>query len=148
MSHSVAWLLLTRRSLEVQRRNGDLGSFVNLATQASPFTPDYTNTSSYQDTEVILYKWAYNALHNFLSLPSASYHGMPEFYLLSLGYSLLVLGKYDKIPAGLTPINVYDKLKSLEQRCEKSKRVSSAVEFALEKALARVATLLDVSAEG
>ncbi|CAG9984916.1 unnamed protein product [Clonostachys byssicola] len=147
MSHSIAWLLLTRRSLDVQRRNGDLSSFVNLATQASPFTPDCAN-SSCQETEVILYKWACSVLHDFLSLTSASYHGIPEFYLLSLGYSLLVLGKYDKIPDGLTPINVYDKLKSLEQKCEKSKRVSSAVEFALEKALSRVATLLDVSAEG
>ncbi|CAH0051806.1 unnamed protein product [Clonostachys solani] len=147
MSYSIAWLLLTRRSLEVQRRNGDLGSFVNLATQASPFTPDYANSSSCQETESILYKWACNVLHDFLSLSSAFYHGIPEFYLLSLGYSLLVLGKYDNIPDGLTPMNVHDKLKSLEQRCEISRRVSSAVEFALEKALARVTALLDVSTE-
>jgi hypothetical protein len=139
LGHSAAWLLLSRRTVEARKEADD---YANLL----PFTPGTTSSlddaaSVYPrqgDAELILYESAVRLLQTYVALGTAVISEAPEFYHTCVPYALLVLSKYDLQSRHATRVEMSLLLRRLKEIYSTSIRRSAAVEFSLERAMARI----------
>lgn len=137
MGHSAAWLLAARRTVEARKEASD---FLELAFPSpgnnSPGTA--SDIAPQADAELILYESAVGLIQTYLQLGNATMAQAPEFYQNCIAYALLVLSKYDLRSRQVTETEVGRLLTALREFYNTSVRKSAAVEFGLDRALARL----------
>lgn len=131
LSCSIAWLILARRSLD------------HISTQAtSRLSRDEENPDcvSSETMQAFVGGFAVRVIAAFLDIASPKSEDLPEFYLICVAYSILILSQYEQKPPGTSDDEILQLLKNVERRTTESKTSSTAVRFSVERALKRFAT--------
>ncbi|KAK7419660.1 hypothetical protein QQX98_003251 [Neonectria punicea] len=134
LGYAAVELLLARRTVEARKEAVD-SDLLNPVLRSDYEEVDHFPSLS--EAETTLYESAQGLLRSFLSLTNIAKDEAPEFYLNCLAYSILVLSKYDSEPDDPSQVKVLTLLESLDKFYRDSGKGSSAIEFGLDRALAR-----------
>ncbi|KAH9236040.1 hypothetical protein K456DRAFT_34677 [Colletotrichum gloeosporioides 23] len=152
ISHSIAWLILARRSLEHDQASSDddsLSSSPRLqpadAVRQEP--PAHQNPELHDLAHARVCGFATEVVRAFVEMPSTRAEELPEFHRLCVAYAMLIISKYEQKPpyGGVDSGNnggsheVLQLLKAAQkQNSVWSASSPSAIQFGLERALKKV----------
>ncbi|KAF4832252.1 Transcriptional activator of proteases prtT [Colletotrichum siamense] len=152
ISHSIAWLILARRSLEHDQASSDddsLSSSPRLqpadAVRQEP--PAHQNPELHDLAHARVCGFATEVVRAFVEMPSTRAEELPEFHRLCVAYAMLIISKYEQKPpyVGVDSGNnggsheVLQLLKAAQkQNSVWSASSPSAIQFGLERALKKV----------
>ncbi|EQB53924.1 hypothetical protein CGLO_06304 [Colletotrichum gloeosporioides Cg-14] len=152
ISHSIAWLILARRSLEHDQASSDddsLSSSPRLqpadAVRQEP--PSHQNPELHDLAHARVCGFATEVVRAFVEMPSTRAEELPEFHRLCVAYAMLIISKYEQKPpySGVDGGNnggsheVLQLLKAAQkQNSVWSASSPSAIQFGLERALKKV----------
>lgn len=136
MGHAAAWLLAARRAVEASK---DAENYHDLPITSPGTSSDMSpNYPSKNDAELILYESAARVIQTYVSLGDVTMSQAPEFNQSCVAYALLVLSKYDLESRNTTTLELSLLLERLRDFYSTSLRKSAAVEFGLDRALAKL----------
>ncbi|KAF6815063.1 C6 zinc finger domain protein [Colletotrichum sojae] len=159
ISHSIAWLILARRSLEADQASSDQDSLsssprlqpVDAIGQANGRNAQQNQHQGPLDmTHARVCNFATEVVRAFVAMPSARAEELPEFHRLCVAYAMLIISKHDQKPASGegdqnagSNIGGSEEVLQLLKAAQKQNMVwsassPSAIQFGLERALKKV----------
>ncbi|KAF6839944.1 C6 zinc finger domain protein [Colletotrichum plurivorum] len=169
ISHSIAWLILARRSLEADQASSDQDSLsssprlqpVDAIGQANGRNAQQNQHQGPLDmTHARVCNFATEVVRAFVAMPSARAEELPEFHRLCVAYAMLIISKYDQKPASGegdqnagSNIGGSEEVLQLLKAAQKQNMVwsassPSAIQFGLERALKKVTARVARGREG
>ncbi|KAF9870046.1 hypothetical protein CkaCkLH20_12526 [Colletotrichum karsti] len=162
ISHSIAWLILARRTLEHDQASSDQDSLSSSprlqpadAVRQEPHLPSQ-NPELWNLAHARVCNLATEVVRAFVEMPSARAEELPEFHRLCVAYAMLIISKYEQKPpyggaeGGVTrSMEVLQLLKAAQkQNAVWSASSPSAIQFGLERALKKVTARVEGAAHG
>nr|XP_036583460.1 C6 zinc finger domain protein [Colletotrichum truncatum]KAF6792503.1 C6 zinc finger domain protein [Colletotrichum truncatum] len=163
ISHSIAWLILARRTLEHNQASSDQDSLSSSprlrpadAARHEPPIPQQ-NPELHDMAHARVCGFATEVVRAFVEMPSARAEELPEFHRLCVAYAMLIISKYEQEPAsgvsGMSNTNGgSQEVLALLRAAQKQNMVwsassPSAIQFGLERALKKVTARVEGTRE-
>ncbi|KAK1975503.1 hypothetical protein LZ30DRAFT_605498 [Colletotrichum cereale] len=153
ISYSIAWLILTRRSLEHDQAAPDQDSLsssprLHPADDGAHGQPGSQGPPDMAQSRVSAF--ATDVVRAFVDMPASRAEELPEFHRLCVAYAMLIVSKYEQKPvaAGGLPSDADDVVLALLRAAQKHNGIAgssapSAIQFGLERALKKVSSRIE-----
>ncbi|TDZ21889.1 Transcriptional activator of proteases prtT [Colletotrichum orbiculare MAFF 240422] len=157
ISHSIAWMILARRSLEHDQASSDQDSLSSSprlqpadAARPEPLAQQHNELHDLMHARVC--SFATDVVRAFVEMPSTRAEELPEFHRLCVAYAMLIISKYEQKSAandgGGGGLGGSEEVLQLLQAAHKQNMVwsassPSAIQFGLERALKKVTSRVE-----
>ncbi|TDZ65931.1 hypothetical protein CTRI78_v003435 [Colletotrichum trifolii] len=157
ISHSIAWMILARRSLEHDQASSDQDSLSSSprlqpadAARPEPLAQQHNELHDLMHARVC--SFATDVVRAFVEMPSTRAEELPEFHRLCVAYAMLIISKYEQKSAandgGGGGLGGSEEVLQLLQAAQKQNMVwsassPSAIQFGLERALKKVTSRVE-----
>ncbi|KAM5354058.1 hypothetical protein ACJ41O_000708 [Fusarium nematophilum] len=134
LGYRIAWLVLVRRSQERLR-----------TLQSDSHTSADHDGAAAQDAQSLVYRHAVRVIEAFVAIPETDCANLPEFYLLSVAYSILVLSKNGTDSPGGPDTELIHLLEEVGRRAAREETMPVVLRFGVNRALRKVRCAIGAS---